>query len=116
MTAIAQNIFGKINPPPGVIKFSPNGELSGLSVFINNILKFAIVIAGVYTVFNILFAGYAFYTAGDDPKKVGAAWGKIWQSLLGLAVVAGSFVLAAIFGELLFNDPNALLQIKLFTP
>lgn len=108
-------IFGQVGVPPGVEKFS-GGNLAGLAIFLNNVLKFAIFGAGVWAVFNILFAGYAFYTAGDDTKKVTAAWGKIWQSLLGLAIAAGSFVLAAIFGELLFNDPNALLQIKIFGP
>jgi len=36
---LAQNPFGKVNPPPGVAEYSTSGELSGLPVFINNILK-----------------------------------------------------------------------------
>ena len=49
-------------------------------------------------------------SAGDDPKKVTDAWGKIWQTLMGLAVATGSFVIAAIFGKLLFGDYGALLN------
>lgn len=109
------DLFGKVSPPPGVSSYA-GGTLQGLPIFINNILKILIVGAGIFTVFNLVIAGYGFLSAGDDPKKVAGAWAKIWQSLLGLAFAAGAFVLAAIFGKLIFNDYNALLQIKIFTP
>src|SRR4030042_3041246 len=108
-------IFGQISPPPGVQNYG-GGELAGLPLFINNIIKFAIVIAGIYALINLVLAGYAFMSAGDDPKKATGAWSKIWQNLLGLAVAAGSFILAGIFGKLVFNDWNALLQFKVFGP
>ena len=41
-------------------------------------------------------AGYGFITANGDSKKMEAAWAKIWQSLLGLLVIASSFVLAGL--------------------
>ncbi|MCX6705126.1 MAG: hypothetical protein NT162_02200 [Candidatus Woesebacteria bacterium] len=49
-------------------------------------------------------------SAGDDPKKVAGAWAKIWQTALGLAVAAGALVLAAIFGQLIFGSPTAILN------
>ena len=55
-------------------------------------------------------------SAGDDSKKVAGAWAQIYQTILGLAVSAGSFVLAAIFGWLLFKNPYFLLQPILPTP
>lgn len=111
----AQNIFGQVSPPPGVSAYE-GGQLIGLPLFVNNILKLLIIGAGIYSVFNLVLAGYAFLSAGDDPKKVTAAWSKIWQTLLGLTFAAGAFVLAALFGKIIFNDPKALLQIKIFTP
>lgn len=107
--------FGQVKPPPGVSTFS-EGKLAGLPTFINRILITLIIGAGIFTVFNLVIAGYAFLSAGDDPKKVAGAWQKIWQSILGLTFAAGAFVLAAIFGKLIFDDYNALLQIKLFLP
>lgn len=109
------NIFGKVTPPQGVDAYK-EGSLEGLPLFVNNILKLLIVGAGIYSVFNLVLAGYAFLSAGDDPKKVTAAWSKIWQTLLGLTFAAGAFILAAIFGKIIFNDPKALLEIKIFTP
>ena len=114
MNKLAQ-IFGQVKPPPGVANFE-EGEITGIPVFLNNILKLIIVLAGVYEVFNLIIAGYKFMSAGDDPKKVAGAWARIWQTILGLTVAAGAFVLAAIFGQLLFGDYNALLQLRIFGP
>lgn len=109
---LTQNdFFGKIEPPPGVSK-----DLAGLPAFINSIILLLIVGAGVFAVINLVLAGYAFMGAGDDPKKMQGAWGKIWQTLLGLAVAAGAFVLAAIFGKLIFGEWDAILQLRIFTP
>lgn len=110
------NPFGIVSPPPGVIQYSGGDVTKGLPVFINNILKFLIIGAGIYSLINLVLAGYEFLGAGSDPKKIANAWGKIWQTLLGLAITAGSFVLAAIFGQIIFGDPKALLQIKIFGP
>jgi hypothetical protein len=111
-------IFGTIPPPSGISNYTPaSGDvLAGLPLFFNNIIKLLIIAAGLYTLLNLIFAGYGFLSAGDDPKKIQGAWSKIWQSLLGLAVTAGSFTLAAIFGKIVFNDWNALLQFKVFGP
>ena len=74
------------------------------------------VIAGLYAFLNIIFAGYGFLSAGGDPKKIEMAWGKIWQSLIGLLIIGGSFILAAIFGWLLFKDPMFLVYPKIDSP
>ena len=103
--------LGIVSPPDGIASFE---ETAGLAGFIGNILKTLIVLAGVYAVFNFVLAGYSFMSAGDDPKKVQGAWQKIWQTLIGLIFAAGAFVIAALAGQLIFKDANALLQIKIF--
>jgi len=105
--------FGTVGPPPGI---TGSVEAGGLANFISNILKLLIVLAGVYAVFNFVLAGYAFMSAGDDPKKMAGAWAKIYQTLLGLVFAAGAFVIASLAGSLIFKDPNALLQLKIFGP
>lgn len=107
LLAACDSIFGCITPPPAVVN-----QGSPIN-FANTILRVVIVGAGLYAFINIIVAGYQFLGAEGDVKKVETAWKKIWQSLLGLAFVAGSFVLAAIFGKLIFNDWTAILSPKI---
>lgn len=112
-------IFGEIKPPPGVstwIGQFPGGKVPGLIPFLNAIVKFLIVIAGLYAFLNLILAGYGFMSAGGDPKAVEKAWAKIWQSLVGLLIIAASFLLVAIFGWLLFGDPTAILIPTIYSP
>ena len=112
---ILSSPFGSVGLPGPLTTF---GELQagGLGKFINLFIQLLIIGAGVYALFNFILAGYGFLSAGDDAGKMAGAWSKIYQSVLGLAVAAGSIVLAAIFGWLLFRDTNALLQPTIITP
>lgn len=103
------NPFGQVAAPAALNSFgSQPGPAIGRLVQLG--LRALIVGAGVYALFNLILAGYSFMSAGDDSKKVAGAWAQIWQTMLGVAVAAGSFVLAAILGKLLFNDYNFLLM------
>ena len=120
MKLLAQQ-FGTVENPflpkyynvPGYIGFS-HGQ--GLIILLNNLVKFTIVLAGLYTFWNIIAAGFMFMSAGGEAKNITKAWDKIWQSLIGLLLVAASFILAAVFGYLIFGDTKALLQPRIFTP
>src|SRR5258706_9842897 len=96
--------FGCVNAPPGVNKFTPGPGIGGIGTFLTVIFRTMVVGAGIFALFNLLLAGYSFLAAGGDSKAVAAAWAKIWQSILGLAVTAGAFVIAALLGLLLFGD------------
>lgn len=113
MNKLAQ--FGTVAPPPGVDRFS-GGALTGLPMFMSVILRTMIMGAGIYALFNFVFAGYSFLSAGGDVKKIQDAWAKIWQSVLGLLIAAGAFVLAAIIGLLIFGDASAIIGIKIVGP
>lgn len=104
-------LFGEIKLPLEMTTKYPGGIQGGaLGKFLNLIIQTLIVVAGVYALINLILAGYAFMSAGDDPKKVAGAWSKIWQTLLGLAFAAGAFVLAAIFGQLIFGKWDFILN------
>jgi len=114
---LAESPFGPINLPEQIEEKYPGGVQGGaIGKFLNIIFQSLVVIAGIYAVINLILAGYAFMSAGDDPKKVAGAWAKIWQTLMGLAFAAGAFVLAAIFGQLIFGDYMFLLKPTIPTP
>lgn len=104
---LSENKFGNITPPDAVAGQDPGAGIGGL---IQTVIWILIIGAGIYALFNLIFAGYAFMSAGDDSKKVAGAWAKIWQTLMGLAFAAGAFVLAALFGQLIFGDWNFILN------
>jgi hypothetical protein len=99
-------LWGTVQPPPGVVNYD-GGNITGLQKLVSNGVQTLIVIAGIYAFFNLIFAGYAFMSAGGDPEKIAHAWAKIWQTLLGLVIAAGSFVLAGVFGQLIFGARRA---------
>lgn len=111
---IAQNPFGQITPPSALAKYGDKPE-SAIGTLIQYAIWLLIIGAGIYALINIILAGYSFMSAGDDSKKVAGAWAQIYQTMLGLAVAAGSFVLAALFGQLIFGDPTFILNPKIPT-
>jgi hypothetical protein len=109
--------FGTISNPFTTLAPSATGLTgstygSGLIVIVSNLVRFAIVMAGVYTLFNLIIAGYGYLSAGGDPKAIQKAQERIWRSFLGLAITAGSFVVAAIIGYLVFGADNWNLLIN----
>lgn len=112
--------FGNITNPFGKLGSSvlanAGTEGQGLIVLSNSLLKLAIVGAGLYALWNFISAGYGFMSAGDDAKAITKAFAKFWQSLLGLLFVAGAFVLAAVFGYLIFGDATAIISPTIYGP
>ena len=115
MKLLAQNPFGTVNPPVGVANIG-NGTVAGVGSLVSVVLKTLIVLAGVYAVINIVIAGIWYISAGGEPKRIQDTTAKIWQSVIGLVVAASAFIIAGIIGQIVFKDPNALLQIQIFTP
>lgn len=110
----ASDIVGTITNPintgyPGVA----NG---GLIMFFSNILRLLFVGAGIYALLNFIMGGFGFMSAGGDAKKVSEAWSKIWQTLMGLVFIVGSFALAALFGQLIFGKADYILNPVIYGP
>jgi len=102
-TAVKENPFGTISLPESMTAKYGNEPGTAIGTVIQYFIWILIIGAGIYALINFILAGYAFLSAGEDPKKITGAWAKIWQTALGLLVVAGAFVLAAIFGQLIFG-------------
>ena len=107
------SIIGDINLPD----FFKYGNVEGgLGNFLNNILMLISTVAGLFALFNFIMAGYGYMSANGDEKKVQQAWAKIWQSLLGLGIVAAAFLIAALVGWIFFKDPTFIINPKIYGP
>lgn len=93
------SIFGEIKPPIENSPFFAAKDGSGLFLFLNAIFKLAGTIAGIYFVIQIILAGYTYLSASGDEKKTAKAWATIWQSLIGIAIVASAFIIANTIGN-----------------
>lgn len=106
------SVWGCINTPPGVANYGAGPE--GLIVFASNIIKLITVIAGIWSLFNLIFAGFKYITASNDVKAVETAWTSIYMSLIGLIIIVSSFTIAALVGFLFFGDPTFILSPKIY--
>lgn len=108
----ARDIVGIITNP-----LKSYGDFNiGIVLFFSNILRLVFVVAGIYALLNFIIAGYQYMTAGGDTKALTAAWNRIWQTLLGLIIIVGSFALAALFGYLIFGNAMFILNPKIYGP
>lgn len=99
-------LFGNIAPPPGIDQYvSKAGNQGGaIFLFFSNLLKIAGVIAGLYALVQLILAGYTYISSSGDTKNTEKAWAMIWQSLLGLFIVASAFTIASVLGKILNID------------
>lgn len=106
-------LFGPIeNPLPPYY----GGVETGLVKLLNNILRLVFIAAGLFAMIQVILAGFDFISAGGNPESVSKAWSKIWQALVGLMIIVISFLAAMLFGQILFDDPRAILEPKLYGP
>jgi hypothetical protein len=114
LLAACDNVIGCITPPDFIPTGTQveQGHMPGLIAFLNSILRVVFVVAGLWALINFILAGFEYMNSQGDPKKVSAAWQKIWMTLVGLIIIVASFLLAAIVGILIFKDPFAILNPK----
>jgi|SRR3989344_5025115 len=112
--------YGEIKMPKYLERFIPAGYENvpgaGLVIFANAILRIFFIAAGLFALWNFIQAGWMFMASSGDPKQIGMARDKILLSIVGLLIMVSSFVLAAVFGIILFGDATALIQPKLLLP
>lgn len=102
---MADNIIGEIKAPdtlePLISQAGENSEPGdAIFVLLSRIFTLVVTIAGIYFVIQILLAGFAYISANGDPKKTEAAWAKIYQSIIGLAIVSSTFIIAEVIGKI----------------
>lgn len=95
--AIAQNI--EIQPPG-----KAQGKIFGysdLGKFVSNVLTLAFSIALLVVLAMLIWGAFEWITSGGDKEAVGKARNRIVNALIGLAVLAVAFALAAVAGQFL---------------
>lgn len=98
-------IVGTLQQPGTVVS-----DVTDAGNFISVIVKFLIAIAGIWSLWQILTAGFAFITSNGDKSKVSEATNKINMAVTGLVVIGISFILTAIISQLVFGSFTYILN------
>ena len=101
--------FGNIEAPIGVEKYGAE-DPGGLIILLSNLFKLILVGAGLFTLVSLVLAAFEYIGSNANPETLKSASSRIWMSMLGLAVIGSSFILAALFGQLFFGDATAIIQ------
>ncbi len=119
LAAVGDNPFGKIEPPAALEQgFGVIGSDTqpGLIGFISSLVMLITIAGGVWSLFNILFAGFKLITAEGDPKKIGEMSERIRNTFIGLLIMVAAPLLAGLIGLFFFGDATALLKPSITTP
>ena len=108
--AYADDIIGTIALPSGV-----PSDVSQTGGLLTSIIRFFIIIGGLFTLWSFLNGGFKYITSNGDKAKVQEAGNMITMSIVGLVIMAASFVIIAIISQLLFGSFTAILAPEFST-
>lgn len=109
--------FGTIETPPGVDKIqAASGSDIGLLYFISNLITIFSVVAGVWTLFNVVLAGYTYISSSGDSKAHESVRTQITNSVIGLILIVMTYTIGGLIGLIFFGDPAFILNPQLPTP
>ena len=116
-TSGSDNQSGLTNPVIGDLGNNPTAAQSGSTFqrYFIVIWQAIINVGGLAVIIMFLWGAIEWITAGGDSSKVGKARDKITQSIIGLVVLVGSFVIISYVGKVFFGGEFDLLRISLPT-
>ena len=108
------NISGSGLGPFGAKTYSSASQgITDIISIVSKVIGILTVVASVWFMFQILFAGYLWITAGGDAKKLAQARDQIIHAFVGLVIVVGAWSLTAVTGQ--FFGYNTLIDPGIFT-
>jgi len=107
---LAQDVVGKIQAPGTVID-----EPTQVGSFISIIIRFLIVVAGLYALLQLILGGFGYVSSSGDKSKVQENTQRMLYAIIGLAAIGISFIITSLIGRLIFGEGFDLLAPQLQT-
>lgn len=115
--------IGTIDLPPGVDRYQAaaadpanGGAKIGIIYFISNLIKIFAVVAGIWTLFNVVLAGYIYITSSGDAGSHQKVQTQVTNSVIGLILITMTFAFGGLIGLIFFGDATFILNPRLPTP
>lgn len=108
---------GITNPAVGALGDNPDLAMSGsitLTYFIL-IWKTIINLGGLLLILYFIWGAVDWITSGGDSGKIASARNKIIQAVIGMILLAFSFVIIGFIGFLLFGDEFNIMDLTFLT-
>lgn len=107
--------IGTIDVPPGVDKYQDAAKANtgadiGIIYFISNLIKIFAVVAGIWTMFNVVLAGYIYLTGSGDSGAHQKVQTQVTNSIIGLILIVMSFTFGGLIGLIFFGDAGFILN------
>lgn len=106
------SLIGPVTPPYE----GYSGEAAGLIVFLSNIIKLITAVGGLLLFLNLVFAGLKYIMSGSDPKTIQEAGSSITNSIIGLVIIAASFIIISIISLVFFGKADYILNPTISGP
>ncbi len=114
--ATADPIFGEVEAPPGVAAYDAAADGIGLVLFLSNIIRIVTIVGGIFVMINILYAGWIYISSSGDAGAHKKVADTVTFSVMGLAIIVGSYAAAALAGLIFFGDAAFILTPTICGP
>lgn len=84
--------------PFGGVEANAN-PLANILSLVSSVVGFMTISACIWFLFQILYAGYEWTSAGGDTKKIADARSRITHAFMGMVIVVGAWSLLAVVGQ-----------------
>lgn len=101
--------IGTINPPDATKNLKENqfaNDPIPIYAFINWGLTIFTVIAGIWILFNVVFAAFEYFGGNGDPGTHQKVRQRITNSLIGFILIIMAYSITALVATMLFGDPT----------
>jgi hypothetical protein len=115
-TTTEESIFGKVEAPPGVADYDAAAGGIGLVLFVSNLIRIITIVGGVFVMVNIIYAGWIYISSSGNADAHTKVADTIIYSIIGLAIIVGSYAAAALAGVIFFGDATFILSPTICGP
>jgi hypothetical protein len=116
-----QDVIGPVPVPPGTEAYNAAGSDAGaannfaLIFFISRIIQVIAVVAGIWVVFNVVWAGFLYLTQSGKSSAAEKVRNLLFMSVLGLLLIVTAYTMAGLVGLLVFGDASYIISPTLTT-
>jgi hypothetical protein len=114
--APGSEVFGELEAPEAVRNWNvtATGSESGIGLigFFSAMIRLITVVAGIWSMFNFITAGWTYLNSSGDSSVHTKVSGQLMNTFIGLALIVMSYTIAAILGIILFGDATFIINPK----